>query len=769
MFKDYRRIAVLVFAGIVFLGVDAFAQESHIHLSSVSHITTRPLAANIIMPQSRRVAFAPDRRQAVVITEATALIDIIESTATTTIEIRLQNTTNRRQEAELIIPVPDGAVVKGFAYDGPNGDITAKVLEKAEAKRIYRNLVSKIIDPALVEFIGYNLIQSSVFPVEARGKQKIRITYEHLLETDGQRVDYILPRSESLEYSVPWKITANVKSKRGISTVYSPSHKIETFRVDWLSSAKPREPHVRVTVAPEEGKKPGAFRLSYMTEKKGVTASIFSYPDSKVGGGYFLLLAAVPERSKGAENTIKRELTLVIDRSGSMRGEKLAQAKEAALQVIAGLKMGESFNIILYSNNVESFSTAPVKKTKATETSAEKYIEGITAMGGTNIAAALSKALNQTPVKDTLPVVLFLTDGIPTVGQTSELEIGKIITESNLHNRRVFTFGVGVDVNAPLLEKIAAKSKAKAEFILPDEDVEVKVGKVFRRLNGPALANAMLEVLDADAKPAIGRTRDVVPDSLGDLFAGDQLVVLGQYVGTEKMAFRLSGNDGVKNRKFKFEFNSAKADTRNGFVPRLWASRKIAELIEIVRQMGADSSIGKNDPKVKELTDEIIRLSTEFGILTEYTAFLAREGTELSDMSGVRRQAASNLESRAMRSRTGRGGVNQSFNFKAMKKADSLNYGNVFYDAEMNRVSVSNVQQINDRAYYRRNNRWVDSRLVNKKESEVKPDNVIEFGTDEFFEFTDRLAKQNRQGSIAVRGDVVLLVDGKTWLIKMPN
>jgi len=623
MFKGISGIALIVFAVILLLPGGLFAHDSHI-----SHITARPLADNIIMPQSRRVAFTPDRKNAVVITRADALIDIIESTATTTIEIRLQNNTNRRQEAELIIPVPDGAVIRGFAYDGPNGEITAKVLEKEEAKRIYRQLVAKIIDPALVEFIGYNLIRSSVFPVEARGKQKIRLTYEHLLETDSNRIDYILPRSESLEYSVPWKITANIKSKRGVSNVYSPSHKIETFKRYSGTSAEVGgiEPdYIRVTVSPEEGKKPGAFRLSYMTADTGVTASIFSYPDSKVGGGYFLLLAAVPERSKDTETAIKRELTLVLDRSGSMRGKKLAQAKEAALQTIAGLKAGESFNIILYSNNVESFSPGPVKKTKAAEAKAEKYIESITAMGGTNIAAALSQALNQEPAKGTLPIVLFLTDGIPTVGQTSELKIGQIITKSNPYDRRVFTFGVGVDVNAPLLEKIAANSKAKPEFILPDEDVEVKVGKVFRRLNGPALAGAKLEILDADSNPAVGRTRDVIPSVLGDLFAGDRLVVLGQYIGTEKLTFMLSGNDGTKQRKFRFDFNTAKANVRNGFVPRLWASRKIAELIEIVRQMGADPAVGKNNPRVKELTDEIIRLSTEFGILTEYTAFLARE------------------------------------------------------------------------------------------------------------------------------------------------
>ena len=153
------------------------------------HIGVRPPASNVIMPQSRARAFAPERRGAIEITEIGVLIDILEGTATTTIEIRLHNTSGRRQEAELIVPVPDGAVVRGFAYDGPGGEITAEVLSKDEARRIYEQLVAKIRDPALVEFIGYNLIRSSVFPIEAHGKQKIRLTYEHLLDIDGNRVD----------------------------------------------------------------------------------------------------------------------------------------------------------------------------------------------------------------------------------------------------------------------------------------------------------------------------------------------------------------------------------------------------------------------------------------------------------------------------------------------------------------------------------------------------------------------------------------------------
>ncbi|MHC4113070.1 MAG: VIT domain-containing protein [Planctomycetota bacterium] len=178
---------LIVATAIIALTVTAFVLVEPVQ-AQIQHITIRPPASNVIVPQCRARAFTPDRRGTVEITEISVLIDILESTATTTIEIRLQNRSNRRQEAELIIPVPDGAVVRGFAYDGPHGKITAEVLPKDEAKRIYRQLVSKIRDPALAEFIGYNLIRSSVFPVEARGKQRIRLTYEHLLEVDGNRV-----------------------------------------------------------------------------------------------------------------------------------------------------------------------------------------------------------------------------------------------------------------------------------------------------------------------------------------------------------------------------------------------------------------------------------------------------------------------------------------------------------------------------------------------------------------------------------------------------
>jgi len=727
------------------------------------HISVRPLAPNIILPQSRSRAFAPERRGAVDITEINVLVDILESTATTTIEIHLHNSSNRRQEAELIVPVPDGAIVRGFAYDGPGGEITAKVLPKEEARQIYQQLVSKIRDPALVEFIGYNLIRSSVFPVEARGKQRVRLTYEHLLEMDGNRVDYVLPRTESLEYAVPWKVTANIRSKRPISTVYSASHKLEIERIS--------DTHLNTKIATDAVREPGPFRLSYLMQTDGMAVSMFAYPDKKVGGGYFLLLAGLPVTTPKAEeaDAIKREVTLVIDRSGSMRNEKIEQVKEAALQIIAGLNIGEAFNIIIYNNTVQWFSKRPVLKTNDNENAAREYIQGITATGGTNIHDALAEALGQEPMEDMLPIVLFLTDGLPTVGQTSEVAIRNLVIKSNPHNRRVFTFGVGVDVNAPLLEKIAAESLAKAEFVLPKEDVEVKIGKVFKSLTGPVLAGVKLEVVEKDGRAAIGRTRDIIPEKLPDLFEGDQLVLLGQYVSKNKnkITFKIKGNYFGKKMSFEFTFDFDKANVQNGFVPRLWASRKIAQLIDAIRQMGADPSISKDDPKLKELVDEIVRLSTEFGVLTEYTAFLAREGTDLSDRTEVLREAGRVLESRAMRRRSGLDAVNQSLNIQPQMEQKSLNYSNRFFNERMERVSINTVQQINDRAYYRRGNRWVEGLLV-EKESEVTPKKVIEFGSKEFLELAQKLAIENRQGSIALSGDVLMLVDGEPVLVKAP-
>ncbi len=260
-----------------------------------------------------------------------------------------------------------------------------------------------------------------------------------------------------------------------------------------------------------------------------------------------------------------------------MRGEKLAQVREAALQVLAGLDDGEAFNVILYNEGVDAFAVRPVIKSRQTIKGATEFLEGMTARGGTNIYDALLEALRQPPSEGTLPIVLFMTDGLPTVGQTSEVSIRELARKGNSHQRRIFTFGVGVDVNTPLLEKIAYESRSTTTFILPSEDVEVKVADVFKRLHGPVLADPELTIGELEGRR---RGRELIPGRIRDVFEGDQIVVLGQYQGEEPLDFVLRGNYRGSPRVFRFRLPTDRATTRNGFVPRLWASRKIGLLVQ---------------------------------------------------------------------------------------------------------------------------------------------------------------------------------------------
>lgn len=726
--------------------------------AELTHAGLHPFASNVIVPQARSQVMAIDHGRVIRLVSVKALVDILETTATTTLEFEIENTDNRRQEAELLIPVPDSVVVKGFAYSGPGGMITAEVLSKDDARRIYEQLVSKIRDPALVEFDGSQLVRSSVFPVEPRSKTQVRLTYEHLLSVAGPRVDYVMPRSESLDYCVPWTITASIKSKRPVCAVYSASHKLQLDRISDRS--------VKAIIDTDSMTEPGPLRLSFMLDSADVSASMFAYPDPKVGGGYFLLLGGVPSDSNKSADVIKRELTIVIDRSGSMGGNKIKQVKEAAMQIIGGLSEGEAFNVLIYNDDVEKFAAAPVTKKEETESAARRYIDGITASGGTNLHEALSEALAQAPAKRLIPIIIFLTDGQPTVGNTSEQAIASLVTGSNPFNRRVFTFGVGTDLNAPLLDKIASASRARSTFALPEENVEAKVGLLFKKLTGPILADVELQVVMPSGSVALGRTRDILPAKIPDIFADDQVILLGQYVGTEPLIFKLSGNYRGTVRTFQFTFDFDSANCKNGFVPRLWASRKIAALIETVRQCGSGKP---SDPNTKELVDEIVRLSTQFGILTEYTAFLAREGTDFADRAVISRETDNKLYSRAVKDRVGLGAVSQSLNMaKAAAPAATLNGRNEYYDENMQRVSISSVQQSNERAYYRKGNIWMDSSVVDKDQKR-KPDHTIEFGSKEYFTLADKLAATSRQSILAAGQDTMLMLDGELILVKSPR
>ena len=741
-------------------------------------------AANLIVPQSRSYSLSGTQQQ-VQITEVKAEVRIVEQVATTTMDVGLSNPTRQIQEGEMLIPVPDGAAVRSFTFAGSAKESTAKLLPKLEAQSIYRSIVAKLRDPALLEFAGYGLIRSSVFPIPAGGTQRVRIVYEHVLTADGNRIDYVLPRSESFEAStIPWSISLRISASAPISGVYSPSHQVAVERTNNQTAS--------VRTVGEKQIDPGPFRLSYLAQASSVSASLLAYPDARVGGGYFLLLAGVPAEMQRQEKVVKREVTLVLDRSGSMQGQKIEQARSAALQVLEGLDEGEAFNIVDYSDTVAKFAEKPIIKDRTTVGQARAYIKRIQAAGGTNIHDALVEAMRQPPTAKMLPLTIFLTDGVPTSGETRESAIRNAVVKSNVHKRRIFSFGVGYDLNAPLLTSISNATRATPTFVFPNENVEVKVSQVFKRLSGPVLSEPQLTTLDPKGAVTTRAVRDLLPGELNDLFEGDQLVVLGQYQSDEPLHFRLSGSYLGTPRTFDLKFDLSKATTRNAFVPRLWASRRIARLIEVITEAGSENPASRSshvsssssisyrgpamgsmpaparefDPKLKELVDEIVRLSTEYGILTEYTAFLATDGTDFSNLEGLNTTARESFMYNAQNVRSGMGAVSQAVNSVSQKSQANMNRSNTFLLQNMQRVEITSVQQITDRTFFKRNNRWVDASAL--KNEAAKPDRVIEFGTPEFDKLVDQLLRDGREGILALSGEMLLMVDGKTVLIKAP-
>jgi len=734
-----------------------------------AQVTLDARASHVVIPSARSFPLLRGMPP-MVIESVEADVRIVDHVASTTLDVALRNPAPTPAEAILLLPVPAGAAVSAFAFEGPAPEPTARLLPEAEARSLYDSIVAKVRDPALLEFAGYQLVRSSLFPVPAGGTQRVRLTWETVLESDGNRVDYVLPRSESLDARCPWRVTVAVSSATPVSTVYSPSHAVRVRR------DAPGRLAADTGAAPAL-LEPGPFLLSaILEEREGVNASLFAYPDPKVGGGYFLLVAGLPANLDAMRRqSLSREVIVVIDRSGSMAGPKMDQVRAAALQVIEGLAPGEAFNIVDYSSAVALFAPKPVAKSEKSIAEARAYLAALRPSGGTNIHDALVEALRQGSEGSVprLGIVLFLTDGLPTVGRTRESEIRELVEKANPHLRRVFTFGVGSDVNAPLLDRVAEATRAKSTYVLPKEDVEVKVGEVFRQLYGPVLASPVLETIGPDGAVSTRRVRELVPAVPTDLFDGDRLVVLGQYADGAPLRFRLSGDYFRQPKTFAFDFDLKSATTRNAFVPRLWATRRIAELVDQIRQAGADVAGGPAaagstvfaDPKLRELTDEIVRLSTEFGVLSEYTAFLATEGSDLGDLARQIETCQIQLERRAVQTRSGVAGVNQSMNINYGKQQAWRNYSNTWVDENLNVVETTGVRQVCDRTFFRRGDKWVDSGTLVAGQ-EPAPDSIVEFGSLEHGKLLEALVKEGRQGVLSLPEDTLIRCDGKNVLVR---
>jgi len=741
-------------------------------------------------------------RSGVVLRSIEATAEARGPVARTTLRLTLDNPGPRQAEARVLLPVPAGAAVVSMRLEDLGEAGVATLLDADKAREVYERIVRLARDPAVLELAGSGLVRTSVFPVPAGGQRVVSLAYEHTLPTHGRRVDYTLPRpwrsrAASGGAAVAWTLELTIDSPLPIGAIASPTHAVR------LERGGERRAIVRAN-ADALSAADGPVRVSWL-ERGGEDgeAGVLAYPTPE-GGGYFMLLASAPKPDADAPGP-KREVTLVLDRSGSMRGQKLAQAKAAALDVLAGLDNGDAFNIIAYADGVDRYAHAPVvvgsEDPKASLKRVRRFIDAIDADGGTNIHDALLAALRPTPPADALPMVLFLTDGLPTVGERDELAIGAMVGKANAHARRVLCFGVGYDVNAPLLTRVARATRGRADFVLPGQDVERAVSAVFDRLRGPVLALPELRASD----PA--RLANVMPRKLPDVFEGGRILAVGRYAAGSPIGVELRGRTPAgADHAIPATILPDQADVRNAFVGRLWARRRIAELVEAVRQAGAGGASGAPP---EELVDEIVSLSLRWGVMTEYTAFLALEpgvaidqqvaafGRELDDEGVARmfeviasqgqadttdggRDAVGKRLRAGQRQRTGASGVRQEKNNVLAARASAADTATL-RTAGGARVVLAGVRAAGDLTLFRRDGRWVDGRLLahdrgagsdGSDETDGKADpqwgEEVPFAGEAYFRLAADLANKGRQGALSQGGDVLLLHGGRRLLVRGP-
>ena len=656
------------------------------------------------------------------------------------------NLTNRPLEVTYLFPVPEGAMIESFGLVVEGKEMAGRLLPVEEAYRIYEAIVREKRDPAVLSYAGRGLVKTSVFPIPANGSREVVVRYEELVRRDGEHRKLVYPLDTERFSGRPIEvvtITADITSRTPVKAVYSPTHEI---RVERPSGTR------AIARWSDERVRPDQDLVLFWTVGEGdVGGSLLTFFPPGADAGHFLFLVS-PRAQVDEANAVGKNLVLVLDRSGSMKGEKIEQAKAALAYVLESLSERDRLNVVAFSSAPDALFDAPRPATAEAKAAARAYVRDLTAEGGTDIDSALALALGCLPDDaERQNAVLFLTDGLPTVGVRDTVEIEKRVTAANAGKRdaRLFVFGVGYDVNAAFLDRLVEANGGVSENVRPRESVEIAVTSLYRKIRHTVLTDLLIAFDGVEVF-------DLYPRRLPDLFAGTELVVAGRYRAGGEAKAVVAGRAGGKRRAFRFPltFESGSDPDERPFVARVWASRKIGFLLDQMRVLGH---------KEPELVDEIVRLSTEYGIVTEYTAFLADETNDFRDQAANSGRARQELEKK-LAEETGGSGANQASNVKGMRHGQQAQEKSSWRDADGELVEVETVQNLGRKTFFRRSGVWVDGDVA----EDGKPDEVVRQFSDRYFELVrGQRAAQNRWLSLS--GPVLVRIEGRIVKIEPPE
>jgi len=732
-----QKIAMLIIATL-FINVAAYAGGFIVVMPS-KH--AKPTA--IVPGQPNPALFPIESRSTQVNTSINGL------TATTTIKQVFYNPTSRQLEGYFLFPVPKDVIISKFTMDINGVTHEAELLDATKARKIYEEIVRRSQDPALLEYYGKGMFRVRIFPILARSEQKIELTYTETLRKNNGTIEYSFPMNTEKYSAKPIKQVSfkiDIDGKDNIKTVYCPTHKVEIIR-------KGAE---KAVVGFEETnvKSDRDFKLYYNVDNSKLGLSMLNYKAPK-DDGYFFINISPGFGTK--EDVVAKDIVFVMDKSGSMAGEKLEQAKKALRFCVENLNKNDRFEIVPFSTEASSLfgkvsDINPENKKKAIE-----FIDDIKPIGGTNIEEALDLALNAQQSDSKRPFfVIFMTDGKPTIGETEEDPLLKKVTAMNKENVRIFTFGIGTNLNTFLLDKITESTNAYRTYVLPDEDIEVKVSDFYSKASSPVLTNIKVE-FDKNV-----RVSDVYDKKLPDLFKGGSLSLMGRYKGSGKSTVTVSGDVNGVRKSFKYEVELSNNETELEFIPNLWASRAVGYLLDQIRLHGEN----------EELVAEVTRLAKKHGIITPYTSFLILEDEAVASRRGdvrpqdqILRPRALNAPTfeedvefeedvatisgtrsgggRAEKKKSGKGSVRISKENQAMNKATNISDTKQGVDRMAYKDKTGTTHNLTDgitnvqgRAMYNNNNNWVDANISLNKEKNLKT-NRIKFNSEAYYKLME--------------------------------
>ena len=509
---------------------------------------------------------------------------------------------------------PNDAVISKLALSIDGELVSGKLLSQEESHQIYRDSTVHGGNRAILEHLGTRAFIVEVPEIPVYGERHVQFEYSQIVAADSDFTKYTYPLSLAKSASAPIRnlhVEMEIESEDELRTIYSPLHEVT---IDRKNDHCVHLNYEDTDVDPDDD-----FLCYYSVSDDNFGITLLTHRADEKEDGYFMLLVSPKYRVKQTE-IVEKDFIFVLDHSGSMAGRKVEQAKEALRYCVQNLNDGDRFNLILFNTDITSLtdrlnrreewfggehwpdSTVLSDKLIDVKNGRKKafaFIDGIEGRGGTNINDALRTALAKNLDPNRPRIIVFLTDGCPTVGVTNAAQILENVAKANRNLSRIFVFGVGYDVNVRLLDKMAADNGGTRNYVDPNEDIEEAVSSLFKKMNEPVL-------VDVEINFEGFITKELSPKNLPDLFREEQLTILGRYEGHGDTVLKLRGTIGSERYKFSKNVHFSELESDNNYLPHLWAQRRIAELADEAALNGGS----------KELLDEIERLSEEYDVLT---------------------------------------------------------------------------------------------------------------------------------------------------------